>query len=99
MNYKMKIMPIHTIEWDEHYYDVEYTYEAGEPSTYDHPGADASVDIKAIWHVLKDKNGVPVNVDILPLLEQQEGFDRDELQEEILDELDNKEYDYETYED
>jgi len=61
---------------------IEYEYDPGEPMihTYPngdpgHPGSAPSVTIYHAWATLKDRKGNEVEVDVLTILENQEGLD------------------------
>ena len=91
-------MRIYTLELDEkHWLDVEYDYEPGDPGIHTYPNGDpgvpgtsASVTIKAIRALCKDRNGKSVDVDILPYLELYDDLDPWMLEEEILKEHNEK---------
>lgn len=68
--------------------EIEYMYDEGEPTVWTEPNGDPgtpgyppSVEILAVFTMLKDKNNKELRVDILPIWD----YDLESLEEEILE--------------
>ena len=68
--------------------EIEYMYDEGEPTVWTDsngdpgtPGYPPSVEILAVFTMLKDKNNKELRVDILPIWD----YDIESLEEEILE--------------
>jgi len=68
--------------------EIDYLYDPGEPMVWTEPNGDPgtpgcgpSIEILAVYTILKDKNNNEVTVDILPIWD----YDLDTLEEEILE--------------
>ena len=80
--------------------EFHYNYEPGEPEvhTYSngdpgHPGSGPTVSILSAWFVLADINKQKVTVDITPLLHEMYDLDLDRVEEDIIEEHINNNYD------
>ena len=81
---------MYEFELDEIVYHVEYEYEKGEKETRIDPGTSACINVKHIYTSLMDRNKNITMVDILPLYQQLDGGDLDDLEYQILEDKYNK---------